>query len=90
MDSYHGLFQKYIFPDDLNFAEVSSLFKRNDALNKPNYTPVSVLIALSKIYEKAVSIQVTDHLNSIVSALLSAFRNGYTCELTLINMVENF
>ena len=27
-----------------------------------NYRPVSVLKALSKIYEKAVSIQVTDHL----------------------------
>ena len=52
-------FKKCIFPDDLKFAEVSSLFKRNDALNKSNYRPVSVLIALSKIYEKAFSIQVT-------------------------------
>ena len=45
-------FSKCVFPDDLNFAEVSSLFKRNDALNKSNYRPVSILIALSKIYEK--------------------------------------
>ena len=45
---------------------MSPLFKKNDALNKSNYKPVSVLIALSKIYEKAVSIQVTDHFNSIV------------------------
>ena len=79
-----------ILPDDLKFAEVSSLFKRNDALNKSNYRPVSVLIALSKIYEKAVSIQVTDHFNSIFSALLSAFRKGYSCQSTLLNMVENF
>ena len=75
---------------NLKFAEVSSLFKRNDALNKSSYRPVSVLIALSKIYEKAVSIQVTDHFNSIFSALLSAFRKGYSCQSTLLNMVENF
>ena len=67
-------FKKCIFPDDLKFAEVSSLFKRNDALNKSNYRPASVLIALSKIYGKAVSISVTDHFNSILSTLLSAFR----------------
>ena len=83
-------FKKCIFPDDLKFAEVSSLFKRNDALNKSNYRPVSVLVALSKIYEKAVSIQVTDHFNSIFSVLLSAFRKGYSCQSTLLNMVENF
>ena len=48
-------FSKCVFPNDLKFAEVSSLFKRNDALNKSNYRPVSILITLSKIYEKALS-----------------------------------
>ena len=72
----NNYFCKRIFPGVLKFAEVTSLFKRNDALNKSNYRPVSVLIALSKIYEKAVSIQVTDHLSSIFSALLSAFRKN--------------
>ena len=62
IDNY---FCKHIFLDDLKFAEVSSLFKRNDALNKSNYRRVSVLMALPKIYEKAVSIQETDHFNSI-------------------------
>ena len=41
-----------IFPGDLKFAEVSSLFKKKDNLNKINYIPVSILIALSKIYER--------------------------------------
>ena len=41
---------KGIFPGDLKFAEVPSLFKMRDALNKMNYRPVSILIALSKIY----------------------------------------
>ena len=95
-------FAKYIAPDIaeliissfskcvLKFVEVSSLFKRNDALNKSNYRPVSILIALSKIYEKALSIQAAEQFNSIFSALLSAFRKGYNCQSTLLNMIENF
>ena len=55
-------FSKCVFPDDLKFAEVSSLFKKYDALNKSNYRPVSILIALSKIYQKALSIQAAEHL----------------------------
>ena len=85
----NNYFCKRIFPDDIKFAEVSSLFERNDALNKSNYRLVGVLTALSKIYEKAVSIQVTDHFSSIFSALLSLFRKKYSCQSTPLNMIEN-
>ena len=44
---------KCVFPDSLKFAEVSSLLKKKDTLIKTNYRPVSILVALSKIYEKA-------------------------------------
>ena len=36
---------KCVFPDNLKFAEVSSLFKTKDTLNKVNYRPVSILVA---------------------------------------------
>ena len=82
-------FCKRIFPDDLKLVEVSSLFKRSDAWNESNYRPASVLIALSKIYEKVVIIQVTDHFYSIFSALPSAFRKRYSCQSTHLNMIDN-
>ena len=81
---------KGIFPGDLKFAEVSSLFKKKEALNKINYRPVSILIALSKICEKATSLQISEYFNNIFSSLLSAFRKGYSCQSTLLNMIENF
>ena len=81
---------KSVFPNDLKFAEVSSLFKKKDALSKINYRPVNILIALSKIYEKAVSVQLADYFSHIFSSLLSAFRKGYSCQSTLLNMIENF
>ena len=51
---------------------------------------MSILIALSKIYEKAVSVQLTDYFSYIFSSLLSAFRQGYSCQPTLLNIIENF
>ena len=81
---------KSVFPNDLKFVEVSSLFKKKDALSKINYRPVSILIALSKIYEKAVSVQLADYFSHIFSSLLSAFCKGYSCQSTLLNMIENF
>ena len=62
---------KGVFPDDLRFAEVSSLFKRNNALNKSNYSPVSVLIALSKIYVKSPK------YNKLQSILARIFRHYF-------------
>ena len=79
---------KCVFPDSLKFAEVSSLFKKKDTLNKVDYRPVSILVALSKIYEKAVGVQLTGYFNSIFSTLLSAFRQGYSCQSALLNMIE--
>ena len=81
---------KCAFPDSLKFAEVSSLFKKKDTLNKGNYRPVSILVALSKIYEKAVGVQLTGYFNSIFSILLSAFRKGYSWQSALLNMIEKF
>ena len=81
---------KCVFPDSLKFAEVSSLFKKKYALIKTNYRPVSILVALSKIYEKAVGVQLTDYFNAIFSTLLSAFRKGYSCQSALLNMLEEF
>ena len=51
---------------------------------------MSILKTLSKIYEKAVSVQLADHFSHIFSSLLSAFRKGYSCQSTLLNMIDDF
>ena len=51
---------------------------------------MSILIALSKICEEAVSVQLADYFSYIFVSLLSAFRKGYSCQSTHLNMTENF
>ena len=82
---------KCVFPGDLKFAGMMSpLFKKEYALNKTNYRHVSILNALTKIYEKALSLQISEYFSNVSFALLSAVRKGYSCKSTLLNMIENF
>ena len=57
---------KCVFPDSLKFAEVSSLSQKKDTLIKTNYRLVSIRVALSKIYEKAINVQLTGYFNFII------------------------
>ena len=78
------------FPDIMKLADVSSLYKKHDNLKKDNYRPVSVLPSLSKIYERVMGQQLSDFFDKIFSVLLSAFRKRYSCQSTLLNMIEHF
>ena len=51
-----------IFPDRLKLAKVIPLFKKGDKLLFENYIPISLLTAISKIFEHVVFNQLYDHL----------------------------
>ena len=54
--------EKGYFPEELKLAEVSSIFKRKDGLEKENYRPVSVLPHLSKVVERNMYHQINDYM----------------------------
>ena len=39
-----------LFPDNLKFGELPPLYKRGNDLQKENYRPVCILIAMSKMF----------------------------------------
>ena len=43
-----------IFPDSLKVANITAVHKKDEATDKENYRPVSVLPLFSKIFEKAI------------------------------------
>ena len=47
-------FKNGCFPDDLEVAEVTPIFKKNDDLNIENYKPASVLFNMSKDFERII------------------------------------
>ena len=76
------------FPDALKKADVTPVFKKADRLSKENYRPVSILPRLSKVYEKVLAIQLGEYFGNIFDQALSAFRSGYSCQYTLLSLVE--
>ena len=57
---------------------------------KGNYRPISILAALSKIYERNMGVQMNSHFNGILSPLLSGFRQGYSTQHALFRATETW
>ena len=53
-----------IFPDRLKSAKVIPIFKKNDPHECNNYRPISILPAISKVYEKLLLQQLNHHFES--------------------------
>lgn len=82
--------QEGFFPDSLKLAEVAALFKKLDMLNKDNYRPVSILTAISKIFERWYGKQITAHFLTLFAKFLSGFRAKHSCQSILLRMVEDW
>ena len=76
------------FPDDLKLADVSSLYKKDDNMRKQNYRPISLLPAISKIFERIMYNQLIDYICTFLSRLLGGFRKGYSTEHVLLNFLQ--
>jgi fructose-1,6-bisphosphatase/inositol monophosphatase family enzyme len=48
----------------LKYAEVKPLFKKGNKKDLSNYRPVSLLTALSKVFEKVIYARLYQHLNN--------------------------
>ena len=83
-------FRSCEFPAGLKRAQVIPLFKKKDPLNKENYRPVSILPTLSKVYERVMHDQLTEHFDRIFNPFLAAFRKGFGCQSTLLRLLEDW
>ena len=77
------------FPSIMKYADVSPCFKKEGNLFKGNYTPVSVLTVISKLYESVLNNQMVDHFSELFNILLSAFRKHYNCQPLLLKLIED-
>ncbi len=84
------MFVESIFPDPLKHADLTPIYKKSNKLLAPNFRPVSVLIAFSKIFELAISDQFDPHLSKLYSIFISAYRKQIGCSSTLTHLVETW
>ena len=74
----------------MDYKKSTALFRRLDNLCKGNYRPVSVRMALSKVFEKVSCVQISSYFESMFSKFLCGFRPTYSCQTILLKMIEDW
>ena len=83
-------FETGIFPDVLKIAKVTPIHKKESKLDYLNYRPISLLSAISKIYEKLIYTRIFDYLtkNNMISSKQFGFRSKYSTIHAIISLTE--
>ena len=64
------------FPDDLKYANISTLFKNDESTSKKNYRPISILPSISKIFARMMVQQVTSFVTNFLSPYVCGLEKG--------------
>ena len=89
-DCLNNAINNKIFPDSLKLADITPAFKKVDSTLKDNYRAISILSALSKVYERLLSVQMNEYIENKISSQLCGFRKGYSTQYALINLIEKW
>ena len=75
------------FPATFKFANVTPVFKKGNRNQKDNYRPISILPIISKIFEKLICRQLSNHFDNIFSKFQCGFRKGFSAQHCLLLMI---
>ena len=78
------------FPATFKFANVTPVFKNGDRNQKDNHRPISILPIISKIFEKLICRQLSNHFDNIFSKFQCGFRKGFSAQHCLLLMIEKW
>ena len=79
-----------IYPDSLKVAKVTSIHKKDDKKIISNYRPISVLPAISIVFENVIFDQLSEYFvtNNLFSPLQYGFRKISSTELTALELLD--
>ena len=77
-------------PDDLKSARVVPLYKKNDDTLLNNYRPISLLISISKVFEKVVFLQLHKYFkdNNLFYKSQYGFLPEHSTELSCLELID--
>ena len=87
---YSEIISRGTWPELWKWGEWTPVFKKDDALNKCNYRLVTVLVTVHKVFEQLLAGQLEPLPNKVFDDLNSAYRKRYSCETTLVRLVEDW
>ena len=78
------------FPDKCKIAKLTPLFKKGSKTDPKNYRPISLLLLISKLIEKAIHIQTQEYLdkNGLIYKFQSGFRKNFSTDSCLVQLTD--
>ena len=79
-----------LFPSRLNISKILPIFKKGDVNSLNNYRPISLLQAISKIFERIIYDQLYVYVdnNNILSEEQYGFHTKHSTELAAVKLVD--
>ena len=81
-----------VFPSRWKVAKVIPLFKKGDKSLPDNYRPISLLPVVSKVLERVIHIQLSNHLKkyALLAQEQSGFRPLHSTQTTLVRVTDDW
>lgn len=79
-----------IFPPKLKTSKIKTVFKKGNQYDPENYRPLSIVPTISKIFEKAMLVQLINYLesNNLFDDYQHGFRSGKSVVTAGIDLIE--
>ena len=78
------------FPDSLKEANITSIFKNDDPLDKSNYRSVSILPLISKVFERVIYNQLSEYTESFLNHILCDFTKARSTQHALFKLLRSW
>ena len=86
-DCINDALSQGIFPDSLKFANIIPFHKKDEATDKQNYGPVSVIPLFLEISEKVSYNQLSQYLDKYLNSLLCSFWKAHSSQHVLFKLL---
>ena len=78
------------YNESFKLANITPAFKQGSRNLKDNYRPISILPIISKIFEKLMCKQLSNHFDNIFSKFQCDFRKGFSAQHCLLFMIDRW
>ena len=78
------------FPDSLKEANIAPVYKSKNPFEISNYRPMSILPLLSKVYERIMFNQLSNHTKYFLSQILCGFRKAHSTQHALFRLLQSW
>ena len=92
LDLLNDCWENNVMPDELELAEVVTLYKKGNVENPANYRPIALLTSLYKIYASILQCRLAEMLETKISEAQFGFRKKHSTSqaLSIVRRIQDY